>query len=61
MLKLFKESGARGVKENDGDGDPTMIYFKNFYKYHNVSPGASIIKNKQINKRNAIFINIFTL
>jgi hypothetical protein len=27
-----------GIKENDGGVNSTMIYYKNFYKYHNVPP-----------------------
>jgi hypothetical protein len=30
--------GGGGIKENDGGMNSTMIYFKNFYKYHNVLP-----------------------
>jgi hypothetical protein len=36
MLKLFQEWEGRGIKENDGGGEFTMIYYKIFCKCHNV-------------------------
>jgi hypothetical protein len=30
--------GGRGIKENDGEVNSTMIYCKNFCKCHNVPP-----------------------
>jgi hypothetical protein len=36
MLKLFQEQGKRGIKENDGGVNSTMIFYKNFCKCHSV-------------------------
>jgi hypothetical protein len=41
LLKLFLEWGERGIKENDGGVNSTMIhliYCKNFCKSHNAHP-----------------------
>jgi hypothetical protein len=40
----MKIKGGEGRKENDGGVNSTMIYCKNFYKYHNV-PQHNNLKN----------------
>jgi hypothetical protein len=37
-VEIISGMGERGVKENDGGMNSTMMYCKNFCKCHNVSP-----------------------
>jgi hypothetical protein len=46
MLKLFQEWGQRGYRRMMEGVNPTLTYYKNFYKCHNVYPVQQmIIKN----------------
>jgi hypothetical protein len=36
-VETILEIGGGGMKENDGGVNSTMIFYKNFYKCHNVS------------------------
>jgi hypothetical protein len=38
QVEIIPGMGAGGLKEDDGGVNSTMIYCKNFYKYHNAVP-----------------------
>jgi hypothetical protein len=37
-VETLPRVGGEGIKGNDGEVNSTMIYYTNFYRYHNVSP-----------------------
>jgi hypothetical protein len=39
------KEGEKEIRENDGGGNLTKIYYKHIYEYHNVSPVQQLYAN----------------